>query len=432
MSGALDGLVALDLATFVAAPFCCTLLGEFGALVIKVEQPGRGDDLRRLGHKPADGVSYMWLVEARNKKSITCNLREPEGQALIKRLAAKADILAENFRPGTMEKWNLGYDELARANPGLVMVRISAFGQTGPSRERPGFGRIAGAVSGVSYISGYPDRPPVSPGTPTIPDYLAGAMGALGALAAIESRHRTGLGQVVDVALYEPMLRMMDEMIPVHAALGKIRERIGSGTEYVVPHNHYQARDGSWIAIACTNDRMFERLTVDAMGQPELRAEFSSMDERIRRRAGAGRARAVVGGRLRRRRGARQAGRRRGPLLARQQREGPLRRSPREGAREPRRRRRAGRRSGVDARRRAQAVADAGRDHERRPRRAGRAQRGDLLRPARPHEGRSRRARQAGHRVSAAGADCRCAACSSRRPTSRARSRRWRRSAPMR
>ena len=284
MSGALDGLVALDLATFVAAPFCCTLLGELGALVLKVEQPGRGDDLRRLGHKPVDGVSYMWLVEARNKKSITCNLRDPEGQALIRRLAAKADILAENFRPGTMEKWNLGYDELSRENPGLVMVRISAFGQTGPSRERPGFGRIAGAVSGASYISGYPDRPPVSPGTPTIPDYLAGAMGALGALAAIESRHRTGLGQIVDVALYEPMLRMMDEMIPVHAALGKIRERIGSGTEYVVPHNHYQARDGSWIAIACTNDRMFERLTVDAMGQPGLRAEFSSMDERIRRR----------------------------------------------------------------------------------------------------------------------------------------------------
>jgi crotonobetainyl-CoA:carnitine CoA-transferase CaiB-like acyl-CoA transferase len=283
-TGALDGLVALDLATFVAAPFCCTLLGELGALVIKVEQPGRGDDLRRLGHKPADNVSYMWLVESRNKKSITCNLRDPEGQALIKRLAAGADVLAENFRPGTMERWNLGYDQLAAANPRLVMVRISAFGQTGPSRERPGFGRIAGAVSGVSYISGYPDRPPVSPGTPTIPDYLAGTMGAVGALAAIESRHRTGRGQVVDVALYEPMLRMLDEMIPVHAALGKIRERIGSGTEYVVPHNHYQARDGSWIAIACTNDRMFERLAVDAMGQPELRAEFGTMDERLRRR----------------------------------------------------------------------------------------------------------------------------------------------------
>ena len=284
MSGALDGLVALDLATYVAAPFCCTLLGELGAEVIKVEQPGLGDDLRRLGHKHAPGVSYMWLVEARNKKSITCNLREPEGQALITRLAANADVLAENFRPGTMEKWNLSYERLSRANPRLVMVRISAFGQTGPNRERPGFGRIAGAVSGASYISGYPDRSPVSPGTPTIPDYLAGAMGAVGALAAIESRHRTGRGQVVDDALYEPMLRMLDEMIPLHGALGTVRERIGSGTEYVVPHNHYQARDGSWIAIACTNDRMFERLAVDAMGQPRLRAEFASMDERIRRR----------------------------------------------------------------------------------------------------------------------------------------------------
>jgi crotonobetainyl-CoA:carnitine CoA-transferase CaiB-like acyl-CoA transferase len=284
MTGALDGLVALDLATFVAAPFCCTLLGELGAEVIKVEQPGTGDDLRRLGHKAADGVSYMWLVESRNKKSITCNLREPEGQALIARLAAGADILAENFRPGTMERWNLGYEQLSRVNPGLVMVRISAFGQTGPERERPGFGRIAGAVSGISYISGYPDRPPVSPGTPTIPDYLAGAMGALGALAAIESRHRTGVGQVVDVALYEPMLRMLDEMIPVHGALGKIRERIGSGTEYVVPHNHYRARDGGWIAIACTNDRMFQRLAVSAMGEPELSREFASMDERLRRR----------------------------------------------------------------------------------------------------------------------------------------------------
>jgi crotonobetainyl-CoA:carnitine CoA-transferase CaiB-like acyl-CoA transferase len=284
MPGALDGLLVLDLATFVAAPFCCTLLGEHGADVIKVEQPVQGDDLRRLGHKPADGVSYMWLVESRNKKSITCNLRDPEGQALIARLAAQADILAENFRPGTMERWKLGYDVLSAVNPRLVMVRISAFGQTGPSRERPGFGRIAGAVSGVSYVSGYPDRPPVSPGTPTIPDYLAGLMGAFGALAAIEHRHRTGLGQVVDVALYEPMLRMMDEMIPVYDALGKIRERIGSGTEYVVPHNHYQAGDGSWIAIACTNDRMFERLAREAMQQPDLLTEFKSMDERLRRR----------------------------------------------------------------------------------------------------------------------------------------------------
>ncbi|HEV8614513.1 MAG TPA: CoA transferase [Methylomirabilota bacterium] len=284
MTTALEHLTVLDLATFVAAPFCCTLLGEFGADVIKVEQPGRGDDLRRLGTPARDGLSLWWLAESRNKKSITCNLRMPDGQALVKRLTATTDVLAENFRPGTMERWGLGWDDLRPENPGLVMVRISAFGQTGPYRERPGFGRIAAAVSGVSFVSGYPDRPPVSPGTPTVPDYLAGTLGALGALVALQHRQRTGEGQVVDVALYEPMLRMLDEMIPVYGALGRVRERIGSGTEYVVPHNHYQAADGGWIAIACTNDRMFARLVTDAMGQPQLVAEFATMQERIRRR----------------------------------------------------------------------------------------------------------------------------------------------------
>ena len=283
MGQALEGLVVLDVATFVAAPFCCTLLGEFGAEVIKVEQPGTGDDLRRLGTAAADGLSYWWLLESRNKKSITCNLREPDGQALLRRLASQADVLAENFRPGTMERWHLGWDDLHPVNPRLVMVRISAFGQTGPARERPGFGRIAAAVSGASYLSGYPDRPPVTPGTPTIPDYLAGAMGALGALLALQHRHAGGNGQVVDVGLYEPMLRMLDELIPVHGATGHVRERIGSGTEYVVPHNHYRARDGRWIAIACTNDRMFERLA-EAMEAPGLVGEFGSMRERVRRR----------------------------------------------------------------------------------------------------------------------------------------------------
>jgi succinyl-CoA:(S)-malate CoA-transferase subunit B len=203
---------------------------------------------------------------------------------LIKRLAAQADVLAENFRPGTMERWNLGWDDLHAVNRALVMVRISAFGQTGPARARPGFGRIAAAVSGVSYLSGYPDRPPVTPGTPTIPDYLAGTMGALGALLALQHRQRTGEGQVVDVALYEPMLRMLDELIPVYGATGHVRERLGSGTEYVVPHNHYRARDGSWVAIACTNDRMFERLVTHALRRPELLEEFASMAERMRRR----------------------------------------------------------------------------------------------------------------------------------------------------
>jgi crotonobetainyl-CoA:carnitine CoA-transferase CaiB-like acyl-CoA transferase len=297
MARPLEGLTALDLATFVAAPFCCTLLGEFGAEVIKVEQPGVGDDLRRLGRASADGPSYMWLVEARNKKSITCNLRHPEGQALIKRLAVSTDVVAENFRPGTLERWGLGWDALHAVNRGLVLVRISAFGQTGPERARPGFGRIAAAVSGASYVTGHPDRPPVPPGTPTIPDYLAGVMGAFGALAAIHHRMRSGEGQVVDVALYEPLLRMLDEVLPAFAAEGHVRERIGSGTEYVVPHNHYQARDGRWIAIACTNDRMFARLA-GAMGDPALLADFASVKTRIARRAEVdGRVQAWVGAR---------------------------------------------------------------------------------------------------------------------------------------
>ena len=282
---ALDGLTVLDCATFVAAPFCCTLLGEFGASVIKIEQPGIGDDLRRLGRRAADGQPDWWLVESRNKKSITCNLRAPEGQVLLRRLASSADVLAENFRPGTMERWGLGWEALRAVNRGLVMVRISAFGQTGPARERPGFGRIAAAVSGASYLSGHPDQPPVSPGTPTIPDYLAGVFGAFGALTALRHRDHTGEGQVVDIGLYEPMLRMLDELVPVYGATGYVRERIGSATEYVVPHNHYATRDAGWIAIACTNDRMFERLATKALDQPGLVSEFPTMAARLARRA---------------------------------------------------------------------------------------------------------------------------------------------------
>ncbi|HEV8677079.1 MAG TPA: CoA transferase [Methylomirabilota bacterium] len=280
---ALESLTVLDLATFVAAPFCSTLLGEFGAEVIKVEQPGVGDDLRRLGTPAGPGVSYWWLAESRNKKSITCNLRTEEGQGLIRRLVAQADVLTENFRPGTLERWNLGYDVLRAANPGLVVVRISAYGQAGPYADRPGFGRIAAAMSGISYLSGHPDRPPVTPGTPTIPDYLAGAVGAFGALVALEHRRRTGEGQVVDVGLYEPMLRMLDELIPIYGATGHVRERIGSSAEHVVPHNHYQARDARWVAIACTNQRMFERL-VQAMARPELLERYPTMAERVRQR----------------------------------------------------------------------------------------------------------------------------------------------------
>jgi crotonobetainyl-CoA:carnitine CoA-transferase CaiB-like acyl-CoA transferase len=269
--GALDSVRVLDLATYLAAPVCATLLGEFGAEVIKVEQPRVGDDLRRLGRAagPDAGGSYWWFVEARNKKSITCNLREPEGQALIRRLVAESHVLAENFRPGTLERWNLGWEALSAIRRSLVMVRISAFGQTGPSRERPGFGRIAAAVGGLAYLSGYPDRPPVSPGTPTVPDYLAGVFGAVGALVALRHAERTGEGQVVDLALYEPVLRVLDDAIAVYGGTGHVRERIGSGTESAVPHNHFLTRDGRWIAIACTNDRMFARL-LQAMGRTDL------------------------------------------------------------------------------------------------------------------------------------------------------------------
>src|SRR5438046_4747781 len=267
----LDGVTVLDLATFLAAPLCATFLGELGADVIKVEQPGVGDDLRRLGPSAdASGSSYWWFVEARNKKSITCNLRDPEGQGLIRRLVASTDVVTENFRPGTLEGWNLGWSELSRVRPSLVMVRISAFGQTGPRRARPGFGRIAAAVGGLSYVSGYPDRPPVTPGTPTVPDYLAGVFAAVGALAALRHAERTGHGQVVDVGLYEPVLRVLDDAIAVYSGTGVVRERIGSGTESAVPHNHYRCRDGRWIAIACTNDRMVDRL-LGAMDRADLR-----------------------------------------------------------------------------------------------------------------------------------------------------------------
>ena len=268
---ALDSVRVLDLATYLAAPVCATLLGEFGAEVIKVEQPRVGDDLRRLGRAagPDAGGSYWWFVESRNKKSITCNLRDPEGQALIRRLVSESHVLTENFRPGTLERWNLGWEALSAIRRSLVMVRISAFGQTGPSRERPGFGRIAAAVGGLAYLSGYPDRPPVSPGTPTVPDYLAGVFGAVGALVALRHAARTGEGQVVDLALYEPVLRVLDDAIAVYGGTGHVRERIGSGTESAVPHNHFLTRDGRWIAIACTYDRMFARL-LQAMERTDL------------------------------------------------------------------------------------------------------------------------------------------------------------------
>jgi crotonobetainyl-CoA:carnitine CoA-transferase CaiB-like acyl-CoA transferase len=266
---ALQGCRVLDVASFLAGPVAATQLGEFGAEVIKVELPGVGDATRRFGTMTECGDSLPWLSESRNKKCITLDLRKPDGVALIKRLVEKSDVLIENFQPGTMERWGLGWDVLHAVNPRLIMVRISGYGQTGPYKDRPGFGRIGNAFGGLSFLAGYPDRAPVTPGSATIPDYMAGLYGALGALLALQARQKTGRGQIVDIGLYEPIFRILDELAAAFAYKGYVRQRMGPGTVNVVPHSHYPTKDGRWIAIACTNDKIFSRLA-EAMGRPDL------------------------------------------------------------------------------------------------------------------------------------------------------------------
>lgn len=277
----LDDIRVIDVSSFLAGPFCTTQLAEFGAEVLKVELPKVGDPLRRFGTITPNGDSLPWLSECRNKKSITLDLRLPDGARILKRLVETADVLVENFQPGTLEKWGLGWDTMKELNPRLVMVRISGYGQTGPYKDRPGFGRIGNAFGGLSFLAGYPDRPPVTPGSATIPDYMAGLYGALGVLLALQARARTGRGQMVDIGLYEPIFRILDELAPSYDLNGYVRQRMGPGTVNVVPHSHYPTRDGRWIAIACTNDKIFERLAV-AMGEPEL-AEASQWGPLVNR-----------------------------------------------------------------------------------------------------------------------------------------------------
>jgi crotonobetainyl-CoA:carnitine CoA-transferase CaiB-like acyl-CoA transferase len=280
---ALDGLRVLDLATFIAGPFCAGLLAEYGADVVKVEQPGPGDSLRELGPK-ANGRTLFWALEARGRRSITLNLREPRGQELALRLIEKSDIVIENFRPGTLERWNLGYERMRQVNPGVILVRVSAYGQTGPYAGRPGFGRIAQAFGGLTYLAGFPDRPPVNPGSSTLADYAAGLFAANAALAALEYQRRTGEGQVIDVSLYESIFRLCDVIALEHDALGVVRERSGSDA-HAAPHNHYPTSDGKWIAIACTNDRIFRRLNA-AMGDGGFGDDpsLATMEQRAARR----------------------------------------------------------------------------------------------------------------------------------------------------
>lgn len=264
----LAGVKVLELGTLIAGPFCTRILAEFGAEVIKVESPDGGDPLRQW-RKLHEGTSLWWSVQARNKKSITANLKHPEGLAVVRRLAEAADIVVENFRPGVLDKLGLGWDALSAANPGLVMVRLSGFGQTGPYRERPGFGAIGESMGGLRYITGFPDRPPVRTGI-SIGDSIAALWAAIGALMAL--RHREvngGVGQVVDVALYEAVFAMMESMVPEFDVAGFVRERTGNVMPGITPSNTHTTRDGRHIIIGGNGDAIFVRL-MRAIGRHDL------------------------------------------------------------------------------------------------------------------------------------------------------------------
>lgn len=283
---ALAGLRVIDLGTFIGGPFCGTLLAEFGADVIKIELPGVGDPMRHWADGARTGQhSLFWSQEGRNKKAVTVNLRVPEGQQIIKDLVKHSDILVENYQPGTVEKWNLGYEDLRAVNPGIIMVRVSGYGQTGPYSHKPGFARVAQAFGGLAYLAGEPGGPPLTPGSTTIADYCTGLFAAFGALVAKNYRDRTGEGQVVDLALYESIFRIMDNLGVVYSHSGEVREAVGMGTPYAVPHGHFPTRDDKWVAIACTNDRMWSRLCA-AMDRAELANDprYATATDRIGRR----------------------------------------------------------------------------------------------------------------------------------------------------
>jgi crotonobetainyl-CoA:carnitine CoA-transferase CaiB-like acyl-CoA transferase len=282
----LEGLRVIDVATYIAAPYCATLFAEFGAEVIKVEMPGTGEPLRQFGSRTDCGETLVWLSEARNKKCVTLNLKTERGQALFRDLAATADVVCENFQTGTLEGWNIGYDALAAINPRLIMLRVTGYGQTGPYAGRPGFGRIANAFGGISFLAGDPDRPPATPGTATLADYLSGLYGAFGVMTALRARERTGRGQVIDMALYESVFRILDELVPAYDMFGYVRQRMGAATVNVVPHSHYPTADGRWVAIACTSDKIFARLA-RLMGSPEVAGagRFGTIEQREAARA---------------------------------------------------------------------------------------------------------------------------------------------------
>ena len=262
--GALAGIRVIELGQLIAGPFCGQLLGDMGADVIKAEPPGRGDPMRDWGH--GERKSW-WEIIARNKRSISLDLRVAEGQEILRRLARDADILVENFKPGTLEKWGIGPDALHAINPRLIIVRMSGYGQTGPYAQRAGFGGIGEAMGGWRAIVGDPDRPPSRMGV-SIGDSLAATYGCMGALAALHARERTGRGQVIDSSLYEAVLQVMESMIPEYELSGHIRQRSGSILEGIAPSNVYPCNDGEYL-IGANQDAVFARLCA-AMGEPEL------------------------------------------------------------------------------------------------------------------------------------------------------------------
>jgi formyl-CoA transferase len=280
--GALDGIRVLEVGTLISGPFAARLLGDMGAEVIKIEPPGSPDPIRTWGQAEVDGHHFFWTVHARNKKCVTLNLRTPRGRDLFLDLAERSDIIVENFRPGTLEKWNLSYDVLRERNPGIVLVRVSGYGQTGPDAGRAGYASVAEAVSGLRHMNGFPGGPPPRLAL-SLGDTLAGMFAAQGALAALYRRTVTGEGQVVDVALTEACLAVQESTIPDYDAGGVIRGPSGTRLEGIAPSNIYRSADGSWVVIAANQDTVFRRLCT-AMDQPELATDERFIDHVARGR----------------------------------------------------------------------------------------------------------------------------------------------------
>ncbi|WP_241840605.1 CaiB/BaiF CoA transferase family protein [Fictibacillus sp. S7] len=266
--GPLKGLKVLELGSLIAGPFAGRLLADFGAEVIKVEPPEKGDPIRKWRMLHED-TSLWWYVQSRNKKSVSLDLRSTDGQEIIKGLVKEVDIIIENFKPGTLEKWNIGYEDLKELNPGLIMIRVSGYGQDGPYRNKPGFGSIGEAMGGIRYLTGYPDRPPTRVGI-SLGDSVSALYAVIGALMAVYHRNITGEGQYVDVALYEAVYSLMESAIPEYDQYGVIRERTGSTLPGITPSNTYMCKDGKYIVIGANGDGIFKRL-MDAIGREDMR-----------------------------------------------------------------------------------------------------------------------------------------------------------------